>query len=288
MKALEILIKQVKNDELLLHLICNFKVSSGYRNSIPKWKKILHHFETSDLCETEIKNDAVLPLAELTTAYFKKEVKPHKMESYVRLLKKERSEAENKFINTLKEIRYNSSMKQVVIDKKEVNNELNYMLFSALKSYIGDQFGQIVIRNNETILDQKKDNGQALSLIDKNKIAIYKVDTREKIHLAVAELIYYSKKYRHAKENLELSNSLIHQDRKRSKETVIDAINEVSTILENNIESSLLKSIISEHYSFPEHIKIGLTAQFHSAVQTYNRGKDNNRNRKRILTSRSK
>jgi hypothetical protein len=288
MKALEILIKQVKSDELLLHLICNFKVSGGHRSSIPKWKKILHHFETTDLSETEIKNDAVLPLAELTTAYLKKEVEPHKMESYVRLLKKERSQAEKNFVNTLKEIRYNSTMKQVVIDKKEVNNELNFMLFSALKSYFGDQFGQIVIRNNEMILDQKKDNGQALSLIDKNKIAIYKVDTREKIHLAVAELIYYSKKYRHAKENLELSNSLIHQDRKRSKETVIDAINEVSTILENNIESSLLKSIIKDHYSFPEHIENGFTAKFHSAVQTYNRKKDSTRNRKRIITSQKK
>jgi hypothetical protein len=289
MKALEILIDDLRKEKCIEQIVLNFKVSSGFIGFIPEWDMLLSNFQTQPECETEIKKWATKQISTSVINFVEiDENNDRKLKARLKSCKKEQREALNQFIKALNEYRYTSDLRRVILKREMLNNELARELFDLLKSYLGQQHGRVEIKNNEYVLIQKDENEKIMPPLDKNTALLFQVKNLEQIRTAIAGLIYASKKYFYA---VEYYKSLVlrgNSNEKKFMSSITQAMYELADIVEFPVDGIMFRDMIRQRYSFPHEVMENFNVKFRTARQAFNRTNKENGTNREILSAKSK
>jgi hypothetical protein len=288
MKALEILIDDLRKEKCIEQIVLNFKVSSGFIGVIPEWDMLLSNFQTQPECETEIKKWATKQISTSVINFVEiDENNDRKLKARLKSCKKEQREALNQFIKALNEYRYTSDLRRVILKREMLNNELARELFDLLKSYLGQQHGRVEIKNNEYVLIQKDENGKIMTPLDKNTALLFQVKNLEQIRTAIAGLIYASKKYFYAVEHYKSLVLRGNSNEKKFMSSITQAMYELADIVEFPVDGIMFRNMILQRYSFPQEVMENFNVKFRTARQTFNRTNKKNGSNREILSAKS-
>jgi hypothetical protein len=289
MKALEILIDDLRKEKCIEQIVLNFKVSSGFIGVIPEWDMLLSNFQTQPECETEIKKWATKQISTSVINFVEiDENNDRKLKARLKSCKKEQREALNQFIKALNEYRYTSDLRRVILKREMLNNELARELFDLLKSYLGQQHGRVEIKNNEYVLIQKDENEKIMPPLDKNTALLFQVKNLEQIRTAIAGLIYASKKYFYAVEHYKSLVLRGNSNEKKFMSSITQAMYELADIVEFPVDGIMFRDMIRQRYSFPHEVMENFNVKFRTARQAFNRTNKENGTNREILSAKSK